>query len=139
MTGHRRGSARFISADISESTLRFPRRAHYPLPCTRLIAGGGGEGKGSRCREGGPFLLSPALLWTPSILSVFLLSLSCFVLEGKQICRCDYQTKYSLGRPGHLPSMCKVQGRKFNPQHRQQINTYTNTQIHLCILMVNST
>lgn len=71
MTGHRGGSARFVSADISESTLRFLRRAQYPLPCTQFIAagvgrgGGGRERKGSSCKVGGLFLLIPVLLCLP--------------------------------------------------------------------------
>lgn len=71
MTGHRGGSARFISADISESTLRFLSRAQYPLPCTQFIAvgvgrgGGGRERKGSSCKVGRLFLLIPVLLCLP--------------------------------------------------------------------------
>lgn len=62
MTGHRGGSARFISADISESTLRFLRRAQYPLPCTQLIAAGeeeAGRGKKAAAEWEGSF--SPVL------------------------------------------------------------------------------
>ena len=47
MTGHRGGLARFISADISESTLRFPRRPCLPPGTSTSLGwrrGGAGEG-----------------------------------------------------------------------------------------------
>lgn len=72
MTGHRGGSARFISADISESTLRFLRRAQYPLPCTQLIAAGeeeAGRGKKAAAEWEGSFspVLPPLLPLCPPL------------------------------------------------------------------------